>query len=131
MLQSGLSRELFEMWCADKRNGLIMPGYAVRTHVTSLSHGSSLASGFNLSDTCRDSSHLPFGQVAGTLAHRLDSKPSDIVTSSGDRVPVNLSIDYISFSAHSDYAQTREFVQARRPRTPGHTPHGRTQEEVI
>ncbi len=73
----------------------------------------------------RDPFHLPRGQVAGTLAHRLDSKPSEIVTSSGDRVPVNLSIDYISFSAHSDYAQTREFVQARRPRTPGEAPHGR------
>ncbi|KAJ3123144.1 Cleavage and polyadenylation specificity factor subunit 3 [Nowakowskiella sp. JEL0407] len=29
MLQSGLSRELLEMWCVDKRNGLIVPGYVV------------------------------------------------------------------------------------------------------
>ena len=29
MLQSGLSRELFELWCVDKRNGLIIPGYVV------------------------------------------------------------------------------------------------------
>ena len=25
MLQSGMSRELFERWCGDKRNGLIIP----------------------------------------------------------------------------------------------------------
>ena len=29
MLQSGLSRELFELWCVDKRNGIIIPGYVV------------------------------------------------------------------------------------------------------
>ncbi|KAI8808500.1 beta-lactamase-like protein [Cladochytrium replicatum] len=29
MLQSGLSRELLEMWCIDRKNGLIIPGYVV------------------------------------------------------------------------------------------------------
>ncbi|KAM0688029.1 endoribonuclease ysh1, partial [Conglomerata obtusa] len=29
MLQSGLSRDLFEKWCEDKRNGVIIPGYCV------------------------------------------------------------------------------------------------------
>jgi Cft2 family RNA processing exonuclease len=29
MMQSGFSRELFEMWCSDRRNGLMMPGYSV------------------------------------------------------------------------------------------------------
>ncbi|KAI3653139.1 hypothetical protein MP228_002564 [Amoeboaphelidium protococcarum] len=29
MLQSGLSRELFDRWCGDKRNGVIIPGYVV------------------------------------------------------------------------------------------------------
>ncbi|KAJ1554586.1 Cleavage and polyadenylation specificity factor subunit 3, partial [Nowakowskiella sp. JEL0078] len=29
MLQSGLSRELLERWCVDKKNGLIVPGYVV------------------------------------------------------------------------------------------------------
>ena len=39
----------------------------------------------------------------------------DITTSAGDRVPVNLSINYVSFSAHSDYAQTSEFIATLRP----------------
>jgi len=81
MMQSGFSRELFEMWCSDKRNGLMMPGYS----------------------------------VAGTLAHHLISEPKEITTSAGDRVPVNLSIHYISFSAHSDYAQTSKFIQSLSP----------------
>jgi cleavage and polyadenylation specificity factor subunit 3 len=29
MLQSGLSRELLELWCVDKKNGVIIPGYVV------------------------------------------------------------------------------------------------------
>ena len=81
MLQSGFSRELFEMWCSDRRNGLMMPGYS----------------------------------VAGTLAHHLLSEPKEIITTGGDRVPVNLSIHYISFSAHSDFAQTSRFVKECSP----------------
>ena len=81
MMQSGFSRELFESWCSDKRNGLMMPGYS----------------------------------VAGTLAHHVMSEPKEITTAAGDRVPVNLSIHYISFSAHSDYAQTSSFIKALSP----------------
>jgi cleavage and polyadenylation specificity factor subunit 3 len=29
MMQSGLSRELFEAWCSDKKNGVIIAGYCV------------------------------------------------------------------------------------------------------
>lgn len=29
MLQSGLSRQLFEMWCSDPRNGVVISGYSV------------------------------------------------------------------------------------------------------
>ncbi len=81
MLQQGLSRELFEAWCSDPRNGLVMPGYS----------------------------------VAGTLAHHLLSEPTAIKSASGDMLPVKLSISYVSFSAHSDFAQTSDFVAQTRP----------------
>ena len=29
MMQSGLSRELFESWCTDKKSGVIIAGYCV------------------------------------------------------------------------------------------------------
>ena len=29
MMQSGLSRELFESWCTDSKNGCIVAGYCV------------------------------------------------------------------------------------------------------
>ena len=53
--------------------------------------------------------------VAGTLAHHVMSEPKEITTSAGDRVPVNLSIHYISFSAHSDFAQTSHFINELKP----------------
>ena len=66
MLQNGLSRDLFEAWCTDKRNGVVLPGYCVE----------------------------------GTLAKKILSEPSHIMTASGLRVPLNMSVNYVSFSAH-------------------------------
>lgn len=81
MMQSGLSRELFEDWCTDKRNGTIIAGYCVE----------------------------------GTLAKKILSEPEDIETLSGQKLPLRCSVDYISFSAHTDYEQTRDFVKAIKP----------------
>lgn len=38
MMQSGLSRELFESWCTDKRNGVIIAGYCVEGTLAKVSH---------------------------------------------------------------------------------------------
>jgi cleavage and polyadenylation specificity factor subunit 3 len=83
MLQSGTSRELFEHWCSDRRNGVVLTGYS----------------------------------VGGTLAHDLQSDPEVITLPDGRRLPLKCSTRFISFSAHSDYGQTREFIAATR------TPH--------
>ncbi|KYQ93979.1 beta-lactamase domain-containing protein [Tieghemostelium lacteum] len=77
MLQSGLSRQLFERWCSDKRNGVVIPGYTVE----------------------------------GTLAKHIMSEPKEITRSDGINVPLSLSVTYVSFSAHSDFIQTSEFIQ--------------------
>jgi Cft2 family RNA processing exonuclease len=81
MLQNGMSRELFERWCPDKRNGLVIPGYVVE----------------------------------GTLAKHVLSEPDHITLMSGLTAPRRMSVEYISFSAHSDFAQTSEFVDALEP----------------
>jgi len=77
MLQSGASRELFEAWAPDKKNGIIMSGYS----------------------------------VAGTLAHELKNDPEQVTLSDGRRVAVRATIKFISFSAHSDYNQSSEFIR--------------------
>jgi len=83
MLQSGVSRSLFEMWCSNKRNGVVMCGYTVE----------------------------------GTLAHHILNEPKEILKQDGSTVPCNLQIYAgISFSAHSDFAQTSEFISAVKPK---------------
>ncbi|CAG8479359.1 5568_t:CDS:10 [Paraglomus occultum] len=76
MLQSGLSRELFERWAPDRRNGLVITGYC----------------------------------VDGTLARHAMTEPSDIPSMSGAKIPLRMSVDSISFSAHVDYTQNSQFI---------------------
>lgn len=40
MLQSGTSRELFELWAPDSRNGLVVTGYSVEGTLARVSHPS-------------------------------------------------------------------------------------------
>merc|ERR1719221_1605171 len=81
MMQSGLSRELFETWCTDKKNGCIVAGYCVE----------------------------------GTLAKYILDDPQEITAMNGQKLPLNMSVDYISFSAHTDYKQTSGFIRALKP----------------
>lgn len=79
MLQSGISRTLFERWCGDPKNGVIFPGYCVE----------------------------------GTLAKELltNKNATEVETLNGTKIPRLCSIHYISFSAHSDYPGTRNYIK--------------------
>ena len=81
MLQSGFSRELFEAWCIDSRNAVIITGYVVE----------------------------------GTPAKLILNAPSEIISANGQKLPLNCSVDYVSFSAHTDYQQTSDFIRALKP----------------
>lgn len=82
MLQSGLSRQLFDRWASDEKNGVIIPGYCVE----------------------------------GTLAKAIMSSPPTVTTMAGDEIPFRMPVEYTSFSAHSDYTQTSEFIRNTRPK---------------
>ncbi|KAF9762872.1 Cleavage and polyadenylation specificity factor 73 [Nosema granulosis] len=81
MLQSGLSRELFEKWCSDKRNGLVIPGYVAE----------------------------------GTLARDVLNEPKEIISMKGHVLKLNMTVEYISFSAHVDFTQNSEFIDECQP----------------
>ena len=81
MLQSGLSRELFEAWCGDATNGVIIADFAVQ----------------------------------GTLAREILSDCKSIQARGGGELPLKMSVDAISFSAHADYPQTQQFLDALAP----------------
>lgn len=59
---------------------------------------------------------MPGYTVAGTLGHHVMSEPQEVVTQGGETVALNLQVEYVSFSAHSDYAQTSGFIEATSPR---------------
>ncbi|KAL3772919.1 hypothetical protein ACHAW5_005903 [Stephanodiscus triporus] len=82
MLQSGVSRQLFDRWASDPKNGCIIAGYAVEH----------------------------------TLAREIMSQPREVVTMEGRRQPLNCLVDYVSFSAHVDFVQNRDFITAVNPR---------------
>ncbi|CAJ0580505.1 unnamed protein product, partial [Mesorhabditis spiculigera] len=81
MLQSGLSRQLFEAWCGDSKNGCIIAGYCVE----------------------------------GTLAKHILSEPDEVIALNGTRLQRRIEIGYISFSAHADFEQTKEFIKQMKP----------------
>lgn len=81
MMQSGLSRGLFESWCSDRKNGVIIAGYCVE----------------------------------GTLARQILNEPNDIIASTGKRLPLKLTIEHISFSAHTDVEGSCDFIKLLRP----------------
>lgn len=53
--------------------------------------------------------------MEGTLAKHVLSEPEDITSMAGQKLPMKLSVDYISFSAHTDYQQTSEFIRLLKP----------------
>tara|TARA_R110002050_G_scaffold32774_1_gene84063 strand:+ start:338 stop:724 length:387 start_codon:yes stop_codon:yes gene_type:complete len=58
---------------------------------------------------------IPGYCVDGTLAKHVMSEPEVVTTMSGMQIPLRMSVRYISFSAHTDYKQTREFVDILDP----------------
>lgn len=82
MLQSGVSRQLFDRWATDPKNGVLIAGYAVEH----------------------------------TLAKEIMSQPKEVVTMEGRRQPLNCLVDYVSFSAHVDFVQNRDFITSVNPR---------------
>lgn len=82
MLQSGFSRDLFERWCSNEKNGVVIPGYCVE----------------------------------GTLAKEILSEPKEVESIKGGMLRLNMTVEYISFSAHVDYTQNVQFIDDCRPK---------------
>lgn len=53
--------------------------------------------------------------LVGCGMQHILSEPEDIVSMSGAKLPLKCSVDYISFSAHTDYKQTSQFIRALKP----------------
>ena len=80
-MQSGLSKTLFQEWCSDSKNGIIITGYCVE----------------------------------GTLARFILGEPPEIKLDNGTYV-MRMTVRNVTFSAHSDFAHTNEFIQILKPK---------------
>ena len=45
----------------------------------------------------------------------LNDSPTEITSMAGHRLKVNCAVEYISFSAHTDFKQTTQFIRALKP----------------
>ncbi len=48
--------------------------------------------------------------VEGTMARNILNEPDEIIGMNGIKIPRRMSVDYISFSAHVDFAQNSRFI---------------------
>lgn len=128
MLQVGSSRELLELWAPDPRNGIIITGYSVEGTMARVSVGCAVY--LSLLVTCRVSAFnkIPFtspehvakvaylsrlarhGLYSPSFAQDIVNGPEEIISVKGTPIPRRLSVDYISFSAHVDFPQNRDFI---------------------
>ena len=49
--------------------------------------------------------------VEGTMARSIQKEPDEIMSLSGQRIPLNMSVEYMSFSAHVDFTQNSKFIE--------------------
>ena len=82
MLQSGLSKNLFEKWCSDKNNGIVITGYCVDK----------------------------------TLARKVLGEPKKIEVGNNKELDLLMSVKTVTFSAHSDFKHTDEFIKKLEPK---------------
>ena len=82
MLQSGLSKSLFEKWCTDKNNGIVITGYCVDK----------------------------------TLARKVLGEPKKIDLGNNKELDLLMSVKTVTFSAHSDFTHTKEFIERLEPK---------------
>lgn len=80
MMQSGLSRQLFEAWCTDKRNGVIVAGYCVEGTLAKV------GAWHWYENVWID---LPVSMV---MWQHVLSEPSEVVTMSGQKLPLRMSV---------------------------------------
>lgn len=59
----------------------------------------------------RSTRHVNYAHVLTWVIQDILNEPEEIQSLKGNMIPRRLSVDYISFSAHVDYAQNSEFIE--------------------
>ena len=97
MMQSGLSRQLFEAWCTDKRNGVIIAGYCVEGTLAKVrrERGREKEEGREGEGKKEGSLiflRMPLLILILCLTQHVMTEPSEIVTTTGQKLPLRMSV---------------------------------------
>ncbi|KAI9797359.1 MAG: endoribonuclease ysh1 [Piccolia ochrophora] len=94
MLQSGVSRELLERWAPDQKNGVIITGYSVE-------------------GTMAKQIMLEPDQIPAVMTSRGGGGRARLGGNEGEKamVPRRCSVQELSFAAHVDGQENREFIE--------------------
>ena len=82
MLQNGMSRKIFDKWCEDERNTILIAGYCIE----------------------------------GTLGSDIQKNSKDVIAMDNHQLKPRATVVTISFSAYTDFAQTKGFIEGVNPR---------------
>ena len=88
MLQSGLTRNLFEKWCSDQKNGIVITGYCVDKTMAR--------------EVLGQPKTVDFGKEKGKEKDKIKE--------------LLMSVKNVTFSAHCDFTHTNEFIQELEPK---------------
>ncbi|KMU72595.1 endoribonuclease ysh1 [Coccidioides immitis] len=98
MLQTGTSRELLERWAPSERNGVIMTGYSVE--------------GTMGKQILNEPEQIPAVMSARTAAGPGRGRIPDGDEEQKVMIPRRCTVEEISFAAHVDGVENREFIEA-------------------
>jgi len=136
-MQTGPSRELFELWAPDSRNGLIVTGYSIEGTLARVSDNRLVSrDGYvrhfiSFVNNTNQLTLISFTRLPGFSFRKLFTvhisynrthlfsryiqdilnEPEEFTSLKGTTIPRKISVDYISFSAHVDYSQNSEFIE--------------------
>ncbi|KAJ5901504.1 Endoribonuclease ysh1 [Penicillium taxi] len=97
MLQTGTSRELLERWAPSERNGVVMTGYSVE--------------GTMAKQLLNEPDQIPAVMSKGAIVQGRGRVPGGNDEDQKVMIPRRCTIDEISFAAHVDGVENRNFIE--------------------
>lgn len=97
MLQTGTSRELLERWAPNERNGVVMTGYSVE--------------GTMAKQLLNEPDQIPAVMSKGNAMQGRGRVPGGNDEDQKVMIPRRCTVDEISFAAHVDGVENRNFIE--------------------
>ena len=105
-MESGPSRALFELWCENERNGVLITGYTIEG---TLVH--------KLENEMKTTKIFPKAHEDNKEAMSATNQLNEFTARDGRKKKVLCSVDNISFSAHVSFPENLKFMSSVKPKS--------------